>query len=83
MARLEAFERGALPLHQLVGDLKGVQDSLPEPEPNWKSDFDKYRFALEEVNALRLDEGGAEDNEYSQFVAEAVRKLKALLDVAE
>jgi hypothetical protein len=33
-SRLEMFERGILPLHQLVGDLKGIQDSLPDPSPS-------------------------------------------------
>ena len=78
-SRLEMFERGSLPLHQLVGDLKGIQDSLPDPAPSWKDDFDKHGFALEEVNALRLDEDFEGGDEHDDFVASTVKKLKELV----
>lgn len=78
--RLELFESGAIPLHQLAGDLKSVQDSLSEPLPGWFGDFDRLRFTLEEVNALRLDEGSAENAEHEELVKNTVRDLTQLID---
>jgi hypothetical protein len=83
MARLEAFQRGAVPLHQLVGDLQSILDNLPKPEPSWKLDFDKYNFALEEVNALRLDESNRDQDGHEDFVKATVQKLKDLLEHSE
>ena len=79
--RLELFESGGIPLHQLVGDLKSVQDSLRETLPRWTRDFDSLRFALEEVNALRLD-GSSESGEQEKLVQRSVRDLKRLIDRA-
>ena len=77
--RLELFESRAIPLHQLVGDLKSVQDSLSEPPPRWLGDFDRLCFTLEEVNALRLD-GSSESGEHEELVKNTVRDLKQLID---
>lgn len=78
-ARLEAFEAGAVPLHQLVGDLRSIQDSFSTPTPAWLKEFDRLRFGLEEVNAVQLAEGNLASELHEEFVQTCVKKLKALL----
>ena len=78
--RLDLFEEGALPLHQLVGDLRGIQDSLATRNESWLAAFDKERFALEEVNAVRLDEEYNGTDSLDGFVRTTVGKLRLLVD---
>jgi hypothetical protein len=77
--RLEAFEAGGVPLHQLVGDLRSIQDSFPTPKPAWLKEFDRLRFGLEEVNAVRLAEENVASDLHEDLVRTSVAKLKALL----
>jgi hypothetical protein len=79
-AKLGAFEKGSMPLHQIVGELKGLQDSLNTPKPDWIEQFDKERFALEEVNALRLDEESSGEDQYDDFVREKTSRLRELIE---
>lgn len=79
-SRLELFESGAIPLHQLVGDLKSVQESLSDPAPRWLGDFDRLRFTLEEVNALRLDASSTENSGHEELVRSTINDLKRLID---
>ncbi|GIW97145.1 MAG: hypothetical protein KatS3mg111_0478 [Pirellulaceae bacterium] len=74
---LNLFERGSIPLHQLVGELKVLQDDLEGFDDAWLAEFDRLRFALEEVNAIRLDEEYSGSDEYDSFLTETVEKLKA------
>ena len=79
VARLDLFEKGRVPLHQLVGELKVLQDDLKGVDDAWLAEFDRLRFALEEVNAIRLDEEYSGSDEYDAFLTKTVEKLKAHL----
>ena len=78
--RLDLFEEGALPLHQLVGDLRGIRDSLATRSKSWLAAFDREWFALEEVNAVRLDEEYSGTDSLEGFVRTTVGKLRLLVD---
>lgn len=78
--KLCSFEAGRMPLHQLVGELKALQDSLCAAEEVWLEQFDKERFVLEEINALRLDEDYSGSNDYDNSAAQRVDRLKALIE---
>ena len=79
-ARLRAFEDGSIRLHQVVGELQALQDNFDTPEVAWVEQFDKELFALEEVNAIRLDEGYAGEDPYEDFVQEKVSRVRALIE---
>ena len=78
---LTQFKSGAVPLHQLVGELKVLQDDIEGVDEVWLAEFDRLRFALEEVNAIRLDEEYSGSDEYDSFVDETVEKLESLIKV--
>jgi hypothetical protein len=67
--RIELFTSRALPLHQLVNDLKSLEGGLISVGQSWRSEFEKQWIALEEVNAIRLDEeySGSDDLELSRI----------------
>ena len=79
-AKLRAFEDGSMRLHQVVGELQALNDNLDTPEVSWVEQFNKELFALEEVNAVRLDEDYAGKNTYDDFVQEKVSRIRALVE---
>ena len=79
-AKLRAFEDGSMQLHQVVGELQALNDNLDTPEISWVEQFNKELFALEEVNAIRLDEGYSGKDPYDDFVQEKVSRVRALVE---
>jgi len=55
-----SYQRGSIPFHRLVSEIKVAFDSLQDMDNEWKKEFDEIWFGLEEVNALALDEGEIE-----------------------
>jgi hypothetical protein len=76
---LERYLNGSMPLHQLSAELKVLQDDIEGMPNSWVIEFDKLRSALEEVNAIRLDEDYTGSNEHDDFVRQTVEKLKSLV----
>lgn len=78
-AKINSFEKGAMPLSQLPGELEGLQQSLIEVDAGCLKEFDETRFSLEEINAVILDEENDSLVDYSDFLASKLAKLKDLL----
>lgn len=79
-ARLQAFKGGRIPLSQIVGELEALQDNLESAEEDWIERFNKERFALEEINAIRLDEEYSGSDEYDLLIEETVSRLRSLIE---
>lgn len=79
-AKLRAFEDGSMPLHQIVGELQVLNDNLDTPEIAWVEQFNEELFALEEINAVRLDEGYSGEDPYDDFVQEKVSRVRSLIE---
>ena len=69
-----------MPLSQIVGELEALQHNLESTEEDWIERFDKERFALEEVNAVRLDEEYSGSDEHDPLIEETVSRLRSLIE---
>ena len=81
---LSGYDCKKVGLHQLVSELTVLQDSLTGMPAHWLTEFDRLRFALEEVNAVILDEGQTtRADDYERFVCDLVEQLRELVNREE
>jgi hypothetical protein len=59
---LDEFEAGRMSLPQLVVRLEALQSVADEHSDEWRQRFFEEWMALEEINALLLDESRADKN---------------------
>ncbi len=81
---LDAYEKGHIPLDRLVARLEQLQGLAGSQPEGWHNNFFREWMALEEVNALTLDEGRTDKSltqEELTVVRDAIRGLRVLLSV--
>jgi hypothetical protein len=81
--RIELFASRRLPLHQLVNDLKSLESGLISVSQSWHSKFQKEWIALEEVNAIRLDEEYSGSDDFEVFLNETCGRLLQLIATSD
>jgi len=81
--RIELFASRQLPLHQLVNDLESLESGLISVSQGWHFAFQKEWIALEEVNAIRLDEEYSGSDDLEVFLKETCERLLQLIATSD
>lgn len=79
--RLEAFQRSAISLGKLIGDLRSLVEVLKLPSPNWKERFIGEWMTLEEVYDVAIDRNELDrlPTESQELLASATASLREMV----
>lgn len=82
--QVESYERGAISLQSLIGDLIFLRDALSEVKEEWEYEFTARISDLESVNAYALENSCNGLEAVSQkIVDDTLPKIRSLIAQAE
>ncbi len=78
--RINLYEQGKIDLPRLAQDLFSTVSGMIEVSTDWHNEFMKYWSAIEEVNALTLDEGIPEPIlEHKELLCKTFDEVRTLI----
>ena len=82
--KINEFQANKISIGAVVDSLRSLLDNVPEAPPEWRENFMRDWWTLEQVYAFELDQGDPDNlsEEATSMFDEGIQCLKALVEQA-